>query len=55
MIELIARKIYKEKIDGDKYFNREINNFNFLKNSYGFVHLISQKNEDGKNIVDMDF
>ena len=28
---LYARKIYKEKVDGDKYYNREITNFEFLK------------------------
>lgn len=52
---LYARKIYKEKVDGDKYYNREITNFEFLKNSYGFVRLISQKKENDTNMVDMDF
>lgn len=52
---LIARKVLINNPEAEKYIHREIENLNSLKNSYGFVHLISHHVKGNNYTVDMDF
>lgn len=53
--DLIARKVLINYPQAEKYIRREIENLNSLKNSYGFVHMISHEKNGTNYVVDMDF
>ena len=50
---LIARKIFKQDKINSKYIHREFDNLRKLKDSYGFIKMISS--EDDMSKLDMDF
>ena len=54
--KLIARKVLINNPQAEKYIHREIENMKSLKNTYGFVHMISHtKDANNNETVDMDF